>query len=476
LRSRGIGISQKGYSLLEMAVVSGLIGMVTLAIGSTMVQSHSGQKKAEILNEVNDISSQVSRALLNPSSCRGLLGQIMSSPSVLGQLNASSGLSLSSLQVPNPDGTLREVVATNRSYGNLRVTGLNLKIISELGSSNVNNVAHTGYKAELRMDMANSSASTWGATGLRSKTFPLVMTVNSATGAVEGCYEEKLNSETTIAACESLGGQMRADVNGGPLRCTALDSTQEAIVQTIQDRLAESNSTSQRISEEISQINSQINSVQTSLTQSVSVQINRLTEMSNQLDQTNQNLSVTDQNLNQTNRNLASANQNLAQIQGDLAKQTNDLNRQIDALAERLKGLLSQLDQQVNVLQTEQKKVDQTLSSAQSLIETQGQISRGIADTQSRIPTIIGDIYVVQDRIFRQTWEVNTIRDQISVNLLPQIYYWEWMISSAKYCPLGQNQWGNCNEPAPVYMCPGGQVIDPNDRFGGCPDNPGGAE
>jgi chromosome segregation ATPase len=253
--------------------------------------------------------------------------------------------------------------------------------------------------------------------------------------------------------------------NAAP-RCTAFDSTRAQIAQAIQDRINSINELSQQTIDGLNLLNSNVTAAEIRLRNDIQVEAARLTSVASQLDQTNLNLVTTDQNLANTNRNLASTDQALLQMQGQLATNTNQLNSRIETLDGQLIQSRNELNNQQNQLVTLQNQIEQVLLDANSLQQGQANQGNAISLLESTIRIPITEILVAQDSVNRQLMDIQIARsriDQIAID----IGYLEWTMNTTNMCPLGRNQYGNCNEPAPTAPTPAcTQYCDTSDGGG----------
>lgn len=422
-----------------------MLSLVVLFLGVTLSEFSNGQKKAEAIYDLNGLSSSIAKVLFWPQSCQRALNRSISSVGSLAGAQPNTILNLVSLQNVAVDGSTSDIATVQRRYGLLRVQSLSFRVLSSLGATQVNNIPHTAYKAELILQTENQSGIFGAVSGSRTKSFPIALTVNDASGVIAGCYQESQSTDTTEAACEMLGGTMEAIVPGATPRCTALDPTRQPIDQAVLDRVSQVSELNRSIAQELSAVNQSVEATDQRLRTSIQVEANRLIATAQGLDRTNSNMSNTEQNLVQTNRDLASTNEQVRQTQAELAQKTNLLSAQIDLLEAELRNLSASVGQQLTQLQSARNSLFSTSRSMDILSSVQSQQASTLASMRSQSAGTTALVNWTQDRLNQEISAANSTLVQIWT-LQSQIQYIEWNLSQPEVCPLGRNQWGNCNE------------------------------
>jgi type II secretory pathway pseudopilin PulG len=439
------GNRELGFTLVEIVIAFGMLGLLSLTAGTLVVTSYQGQMKAETNGDFNRKAMELGLTLAGSRSCQSALSPLITNQN-WGALNSSQGLSLNRLSLPTTNGQVKDVVALNQVEGRIKVTGLSLRIQGAIGSSQVNGLPHTSYYATLEMKTENVDEEVLGLAGVKNKVFPLILSVSDDARQLAGCFEEAANSGVLQATCESLGGQYIPSSSNQAARCTALDPLNADIQQEIQSRIAAINEVQTNLNNGISQLNQNLTSTSNQINQLIQSQASQVTNLIDRLAQTNQNLETTNRNLASTNQNLNSTNQNISSLQVELAQTTNQVQSRIDELNRLLDSYRNDLNDKQQVLAQLQENVGQSKVQLDGLAQASRQQQEFLMGQNGRLETMRAKISASQNEILYSDNRITNLLWTVSLN---QRILWDMAIriQNQPSCPYGRNEWGNCNVP-----------------------------
>ena len=178
-------MNNKGFSLAEVVVAAGLLGVVSLGVMRLVDNMMKSQKTFETQSEITLVSNGIAQALVNEKACENTFAGI----------NLGANTSVPSIQ--NSNGA--SIFDVGSQYGNRKVllTGLDVQNIS-LTSDGTSKVG----TFDLVVGMDKLSSQTQGATSVRK-----VITISVVTDLADdftGCFSSAAGA--TKNACENIGG------------------------------------------------------------------------------------------------------------------------------------------------------------------------------------------------------------------------------------------------------------------------------
>lgn len=199
-------VNNAGFSLVEVMVAAGVMGVVALGSMQLMNNVNDGQKRMWQLLNLSDIVAQVQNSLRNQDTCRRTLtqGAPMTIPTDGSVRNFNDLL--------NADGTISfdGPAEFGTGTGKLWITGFQL-------ISTGNNLAGQAKDATVRVryQKRNNANTGWLAITTRDLPLKVVPSTSTAAATVTRCYL----SDMSGPACSALGGSFD-DTTG---RCSTVD-------------------------------------------------------------------------------------------------------------------------------------------------------------------------------------------------------------------------------------------------------------
>lgn len=193
-------LNNSGFSLVEVMLAAGLLGVVSVGTMQLMSNMNEGQRRAWQMIYTSDLISEVENALRNEDSCTDTLQNLAVS---------TTGGTTPVPQIRNAGGVPLANIAPGATYGS---GGGALQIVGyDLTSTGANPVPESGKSAFVRLTYRRRASAT-GAFGPPNFTRDIPVTVvpragpPGPIGTVRRCYMIDMSNP----ACQALGGTFQS--------------------------------------------------------------------------------------------------------------------------------------------------------------------------------------------------------------------------------------------------------------------------
>ncbi len=183
--------NNKGFSLVEVLIASGILGAMGLYLASFSKQAITMEKKSETSFEINSISSLITQSLLNKDSCLYTLGD----GSVI-----TNGKKISVIKNRKGD----DIFNTSTKYGNNSVSINDIEVV-DVNASGAPGENKYG-EIKLQVTFLRTSKLIQGSKTTR-RSFPVSVELDASNKLVS-CFSSTENSVVTAKeeACNNIGG------------------------------------------------------------------------------------------------------------------------------------------------------------------------------------------------------------------------------------------------------------------------------
>ncbi|MDD0854358.1 tail fiber domain-containing protein [Halobacteriovorax sp. GB3] len=209
----------EGFSLVEIMVAAGLVGVVSLAVVNLVSNLNKTQKRAQQVFSVEQEISRISSVLNDKDSCEATFA----TQTFGGGYDATTELAINDISQVTNAGT-NTIYSINDELGDggglvvlkdMRLVGVKNESTPFLKDGDMVVQAETEFRVFFRKgrDAVDDNAivkSSHGAVEIR-RVFNLSVVVNQATGEIVSCYGAI--DSYTAATCSSLGGNIDNDGN-----------------------------------------------------------------------------------------------------------------------------------------------------------------------------------------------------------------------------------------------------------------------
>jgi len=211
--NHSVFLRERGFSLLELMVVVGMIGGMALTITKIGEMGNRSVRTNEYMYEKNSFIQEIERYMLNKDFCEATLKNtsITDSPTDVSSVKSNSG---------------REIFTVGETYGNRAVKFKKLT----LQADEPGNVVNTSVMASVVIEIEKMVQQAYGSE-MEQRRFS-VQVKTDENGRVETCYSATDNAVETARQmiCEDFGGTFndkndRCEKLGGPVKMAVCEMT-----------------------------------------------------------------------------------------------------------------------------------------------------------------------------------------------------------------------------------------------------------